>query len=184
MALDPEGVRLTQKGKRRPEVDVRWRELVSGEAAMAVAVNALLAARRRRSNRRPDPHRACSARTDADRRKRACADEAWLCASCDRRMSASISINLPYQHGRVEARRRIEAGFAKVVHSLPSGGGVYSEPWEGDRLVFSNSAIGQTVSGVIEVFDTVVKMEIVLPGVLGLLASSLTSRLQKAGCCC
>ncbi|MGZ5241560.1 MAG: hypothetical protein ACXWCN_15695 [Caldimonas sp.] len=45
VALDPEGIRLTQKGKRRPEVELRWRELLSGEAAMAVALNASLAAR-------------------------------------------------------------------------------------------------------------------------------------------
>ena len=80
-------------------------------------------------------------------------------------MSTPITINLPHQHGRVEARRRIEAGFAKVVHSLPGGAGGYSERWEGDRLVFSATARGQTVSGVIDVLDTVVKMEIVLPGV-------------------
>ena len=45
VALDPEGIRLTHKGKRRPEVELRWRELTSGEAAMAVALNASLAAR-------------------------------------------------------------------------------------------------------------------------------------------
>lgn len=45
VALDHEGIRLTQKGKRRAEVELSWRELVSGEAAMAVALNASLAAR-------------------------------------------------------------------------------------------------------------------------------------------
>ena len=45
VALDPEGIRLTRKGKRRPEVELRWRELLSGEAAMAVALNASLAPR-------------------------------------------------------------------------------------------------------------------------------------------
>ena len=96
-------------------------------------------------------------------------------------MSTPITINLPHQHGRVEARRRIEAGFAKVVHSLPGGAGGYSERWEGDRLVFSAAAMGQTVSGVIDVLDTVVKMEIVLPGVLGLLAGGLKSPAAKGG---
>ena len=95
-------------------------------------------------------------------------------------MSTPIKIDLPHQHGRVEARRRIEAGFAKVAHSLPGAGG-YSDRWEGDRLVFSAIAMGQTVSGVIEVLDTVVKMEIVLPGVLGLLAGGLKRQLQKTG---
>ena len=43
VAVDPEGIRLTGKGKRRPEVELRWHDLLSGEAAMAVALNASLA---------------------------------------------------------------------------------------------------------------------------------------------
>lgn len=46
VALDPDAIRLTGKGKRRPEVELRWRDLLSGEAALAVALNASLAARR------------------------------------------------------------------------------------------------------------------------------------------
>jgi hypothetical protein len=40
VAVDPDGIRLTGKGKRKPEVELRWRDLLSGEAAMAVALNA------------------------------------------------------------------------------------------------------------------------------------------------
>ena len=43
VAFDPEGIRLTGKGKRRPEVELRWRDLLSGQAALAVALNASLA---------------------------------------------------------------------------------------------------------------------------------------------
>ncbi|WP_280155527.1 hypothetical protein [Piscinibacter sp. XHJ-5] len=43
VAVNPEGFRLTGKGKRTPEVELRWRDLLSGEAAMAVALNASLA---------------------------------------------------------------------------------------------------------------------------------------------
>jgi len=46
VALDPDGIRLTGKGKRRPEVELRWRDLLSGEAALAVALNASLWAKR------------------------------------------------------------------------------------------------------------------------------------------
>jgi len=42
VVVGPEGLRLTGKGKRRPEVELRWRDLLSGEAAMAVALNASL----------------------------------------------------------------------------------------------------------------------------------------------
>ena len=46
VAVDPDGFRLTGKGKRRPQVDLRWRDLLSGDAAMAVALNASLVAKR------------------------------------------------------------------------------------------------------------------------------------------
>ena len=96
-------------------------------------------------------------------------------------MATPITVALPHQLGRAEARRRIETGFAKIVHVLPGGAGSYSERWEGDRLVFGVVTMGQTLSGVIDVLDTVVTMEIELPGVLGLLAGGLKDRLQKAG---
>ena len=46
VAVDPQGIRLTGKGKRRPEVELRWSDLLSGEAAMAVALNASLSKKR------------------------------------------------------------------------------------------------------------------------------------------
>ena len=52
VAVDPEGFRLTGKGKRRPQVELRWRDLLSGDAAMAVALNASL------SKKRPASHQA------------------------------------------------------------------------------------------------------------------------------
>ena len=42
VVFSPEGVRLIRKGKRKPEVELRWRDLLSGEAALAVALNASL----------------------------------------------------------------------------------------------------------------------------------------------
>jgi len=97
-------------------------------------------------------------------------------------MATPITVSIPHQLGRAEARRRIETGFAKIAHLLPGGAsGNHSERWDGDRLVFGVAAMGQTVAGVITVFDTAVTMEIELPGVLGLIASGLKDRLQKVG---
>lgn len=96
-------------------------------------------------------------------------------------MATPITVSIPHQLGRAEARRRIEAGFTKIIHQLPGGGGACSQRWDGDRLTFSVAAIGQTVAGVIDVLDAAVTIEIELPGVLGLIASGLKDRLQKAG---
>jgi hypothetical protein len=69
----------------------------------------------------------------------------------------------------------------KIVHLLPGSAGTCSERWEGDRLTFGVAAMGQTVSGVIDVLDAAVTMEIELPGVLAMIASGLKGRLQKVG---
>ena len=41
LAISPEGLKLTQKGHRKGH-ELRWKDLVSGEAALAVALNASL----------------------------------------------------------------------------------------------------------------------------------------------
>ena len=42
VTLTPEGLKLTLKGKRKGQ-ELKWADLVSGEAALAVALNASLA---------------------------------------------------------------------------------------------------------------------------------------------
>ncbi|MDM0019028.1 polyhydroxyalkanoic acid system family protein [Variovorax saccharolyticus] len=96
-------------------------------------------------------------------------------------MGSPITISIPHQLGRAEARRRIEGGFAKIVDLLPGSSGSANQHWDGDRLIFTVAALGQTVSGVIQVLDTTVAMEIELPGVLRVVASGLKERLQKMG---
>jgi len=96
-------------------------------------------------------------------------------------MATPITLSIPHQLGRAEARRRIETGFAKIIHVVPGGAGACSERWDGDQLTFGVAAMGQTVAGVINVSDAAVTMEIELPGVLGMLAGGLKGRLQKVG---
>jgi putative polyhydroxyalkanoate system protein len=97
-------------------------------------------------------------------------------------MTTPITVDIPHQLGRAEARRRIEDGFTKMLQQLPGkGAGHVSESWEGDRLSFSASALGHTVHGVIDVLDDKVRMEIELPGFLGVIANGLKGRLRKAG---
>jgi hypothetical protein len=53
--------------------------------------------------------------------------------------------------------------------------------WEGDRLAYSLTAMGQSISGTIEVMEQVVKLEVLLPNILGMIAGKLKGRLQKEG---
>ena len=47
LTVSPQGLKLTSKGKRKG-IELTWKDLVSGEAALAVALNASLAQARRR----------------------------------------------------------------------------------------------------------------------------------------
>jgi Putative polyhydroxyalkanoic acid system protein (PHA_gran_rgn) len=96
-------------------------------------------------------------------------------------MASPIFISIPHQLGRAEARCRIEGGFAKIINLLPGSTGAPTQRWDGDRLIFSVAALGQTVSGVIQVLDATVTMELELPPVLRVLASGVKERLQKIG---
>ena len=92
-----------------------------------------------------------------------------------------ITVSIPHQLTRSEARRRIETGFAKILRQVPGGTGTCSERWDEDRLIFEVGAMGQSISGVVDVLDDAVKMQIELPGMLGLIAGALKNRLQSAG---
>ena len=41
LTIDPDGFKLTRKGRRKG-IEIAWKDLVSGDAAMAVALNASL----------------------------------------------------------------------------------------------------------------------------------------------
>jgi hypothetical protein len=43
LTIDPEGLKLTQKGRRKG-VEIRWEDMVNGDAAMAVALRASVGA--------------------------------------------------------------------------------------------------------------------------------------------
>jgi hypothetical protein len=43
--IDPEGLRVVPKGKRTPIVTLKWKDLVTGDTALAVALQASVAKR-------------------------------------------------------------------------------------------------------------------------------------------
>lgn len=95
-------------------------------------------------------------------------------------MSKAVTVTIPHELGRAEARRRVDAGFGDLSKHL-GGLGAVTRTWEDDRLSFAFQAMGQAISGTIDVADHAARIEILLPNLLALMAGKLRGRLQKEG---
>jgi putative polyhydroxyalkanoate system protein len=95
-------------------------------------------------------------------------------------MSKAVTVTIPHELGRAEARRRIEAGFGDLSRHL-GGLGAVSKSWDGDKLSFSFAAMGQAISGYVDVADRAIRLEVLLPSLLAMMAGKLKGRLQKEG---
>lgn len=95
-------------------------------------------------------------------------------------MSKPVTVTIPHELGAAEARQRIEAGFSDLARHL-GGLGQVDKHWTGDRLSFAFSAMGQAISGTAEVADRTVRLEVLLPTFLAMMAGKLKGRLQQEG---
>ncbi|NBB16223.1 polyhydroxyalkanoic acid system protein [Caulobacter sp. SLTY] len=93
-------------------------------------------------------------------------------------MSQPLTINIPHQLGKDEARRRLETGFVKIEQQFAKQAQV-DKTWDGDRMAFRAVAMGQTITGTLDVLEEAIRLEIVLPGFLGMLASKIRGKVEK-----
>lgn len=96
-------------------------------------------------------------------------------------MSKPLTVTIPPQLGAAEARRRIESGFADLTAKLPGGAAKVDQSWEGDRLTFAALVAGQDIHGTLDVLADSIRMDIILPGILGLLAGKISGKLKQEG---
>src|SRR5690349_22145395 len=95
-------------------------------------------------------------------------------------MTQPIEVDLPHKLGRDEARRRIANNIHKLQDHIPGGAQVQSG-WSGDQLNLDVAAMGQAVAATIDVQESVVRLKVLLPGMLGMLSGVIQAALQKKG---
>jgi putative polyhydroxyalkanoate system protein len=93
----------------------------------------------------------------------------------------NLTISIPHQLSRAEAKRRIQEQVAQLRQQHGSMLGRVDERWEGDTLHFSVSPLGQTISGQAFVEDQAVRLEIALPWMLSMLAGSVKQTIEQRG---
>lgn len=96
-------------------------------------------------------------------------------------MSQPIVINLPHNLGAEEAKRRMQGGVGRLKDHIPGGSAEVRSRWEGDRMHLDVRALGQEVSGHIDVMETKVRLEFTLPAILALFAGKIEGLLTSKG---
>jgi len=97
-------------------------------------------------------------------------------------MAKPLTITIPHQLGKAEARRRLETGFERIEQQLAGGSQAQVEKtWDGDRMSFTAVAMGQTITGALNVVDDAIHLEIVLPGFLAMFAGKVKEKVRKEG---
>jgi hypothetical protein len=97
-------------------------------------------------------------------------------------MSKPITIDIPHQLGAAEAKRRIDQGFSTLLEQVGGAGlARVSRSWEGDRMTFSVTALGQLISGHLLIMNDMVRMEVQLPALLMSFAQAIRARMQTQG---
>jgi hypothetical protein len=96
-------------------------------------------------------------------------------------MSKGITVNVNHNLGADAARLRIETGIAQFRSGFGSKLSVCEETWIDNHLDFKVGIMGQVCQGKLDVFDSQVRMEIFLPGVLGFVADKVQSMVRKKG---
>lgn len=91
-----------------------------------------------------------------------------------------VTIDIPHTLGAAEARKRLEEGFEKILSQFGESAKL-TRQWSGDRMGFSATVIGQTISGHLDVLPDAVRMEINLPNVLAMMAGKIRGKVEKQG---
>lgn len=95
-------------------------------------------------------------------------------------MANPVTVDIPHKLGRDSARSRLDGGIGKLADMFPGGGNVMHH-WEGDTMVFTVQAMGQSIASRLEVHDAHVHAVIDLPPFLSLFADRIRAKLNKDG---
>ena len=96
-------------------------------------------------------------------------------------MSKPLVVVIPHQLGREVARSRLERGVDTLKAKFADTVGSVEDRWTGDRLDFAIKAMGQSISGGLDVADDSVTVEVQLPWMLAMIAEKAKGYIEKEG---
>jgi hypothetical protein len=96
-------------------------------------------------------------------------------------MSEPLVVVIPHRLGKDEAIGRIKGGFGRAKSEFAQLIRIDNDTWEGDRLSFAASALGQSAHGTIDVTEGAVRLEVMLPWLLARFAHAVQRVVGQRG---
>jgi hypothetical protein len=96
-------------------------------------------------------------------------------------MTAPLVVSIPHRLGRQEAVRRLKNGLGRARTDFGHLMTIEEETWNGDRVAFRLRALGQAASGLIDVQEDHLRLEVSLPWLLAKLSEKLIPAIRKEG---
>jgi hypothetical protein len=96
-------------------------------------------------------------------------------------MSKPLVVSIPHRLGKDEAVRRLKSGLGSARSDFRHIFTVQEETWVGDSLTFRITALGQAASGVIDVREDHVQLEVQLPWLLHQIALKAQGLIRERG---
>jgi len=92
-----------------------------------------------------------------------------------------MTASIPHQLTRAEAKRRIQdqVGELREHPGIPIS--KFEDMWTGDKMDFSVSAMGQSISGHLTVDDHMVHVDVALPWLFNMLAGAVKHQIEQQG---
>ena len=93
-----------------------------------------------------------------------------------------MDVDIPHNLGREEVRRRLKANSHRMGENMPGGMADIQTSWPSeDRMGMSVSAMGQMLTGHIDIFDDKVTVHMILPAALGFLKPMIEGAVRQSG---
>lgn len=97
-------------------------------------------------------------------------------------MGRPVTVTIPHQLGKAEAQRRVAASVGQLRDQFAAMSVSDFQPaWSGDRMNFQARAMGQTITGGIDVRESDIQIDVALPGLLGMFANKIAGGLRRQG---
>jgi len=96
-------------------------------------------------------------------------------------MAKPVVVTIEHGSSKETVKAKLDASLGEIRARLGALVGSIEQQWAGDALTFRLAAMGQAISGRIDVGDRLVRIEVQLPGLLGYLGDRIAGRVQREG---